>query len=89
MKAGKRLQPLINNHIFFNFNAPNTVVEPTLVSDLLRTFMGRYADKLLRLGVVSQRSASDAHYMTWCCIQKVGFQSTSCCASATESLGAS
>ncbi len=38
---GKPVPPN-NNHIFFNFLAANTVVEPTLVAELLRTLMGRY-----------------------------------------------
>ncbi|KAM3570180.1 hypothetical protein VYU27_007743 [Nannochloropsis oceanica] len=53
IKSGGRTTPPNNNHIFFNFMAANTVVEPILVADLLRTLMGRYQDKLLRLGVVN------------------------------------
>lgn len=53
LTAGRRVTPPNNNHIFFHFLAGNTVVEPGLVTDLLRTLMTRYADKLLRLGVVN------------------------------------
>lgn len=53
IKAGGKPAPPNNNHIFFNFLAANTVVEPTLVAELLRTLMARYQDKLLRLGVVN------------------------------------
>lgn len=38
--------PPNNNHIFFNFLAANTVVEPTLVAELLRTLMGRYQARI-------------------------------------------
>lgn len=42
IQAGGKPIPPNNNHIFFNFLAANTVVEPTLVAELLRTLMGRY-----------------------------------------------
>jgi len=53
LNAGKRPTPPNNNQIFLNFLAANTVVEPALVGNLLRNLMTRYADKLLRLGVIT------------------------------------
>lgn len=51
ISSGKKPAPLTNNHIFFNVLAASTVVDPDLISYLLRNLSERYGDKLTRLGV--------------------------------------